>query len=347
MEPTQRGLHFVGSLPQFPDCEAAFAWQNGELAGRVRQLTGGETGARTQWFVPLVKEIKQLPQIRVVKDGDWTSYDDTDRLAARRGARLTADRIPLRIAEYAAKELAALRAAGTPATRELPLQVGVPGHLDMALFIFGPAGLPRHAGAFRAAVAGQLAALCGTAQERERLVFQLEVPAALIAVASVPAPLRPPVARAMARAVARQAAAAPAGTRFGVHLCLGDLGHRAARHLRSAAPLVALAAALVRHWPAGRPLEYLHLPLTGGERPPSTDPAFYAPLARLRLPDGTRLVAGIAHEEAAAQDQAAVRDLVERAVGRRVDIAAPCGLGRRTPPEAERAVEAMRRLTED
>ncbi|WP_432937928.1 hypothetical protein ACQPXM_26105 [Kribbella sp. CA-253562] len=46
----------------------------------------------------------------------------------------------------------------------------------------------------------------------------------------------------------------------------------------------------------------------------------------------------------AAADQLVVRDLVEQAVGRPVDIAAACGLGRRTPEQAVDAVARMRAL---
>jgi hypothetical protein len=218
----------------------------------------------------------------------------------------------------------------------------VPGYLDMALFIFGPAAALRHAGAFRAAVAGQLAAIHAFAGPAA--VFQLEVPAELVAVAAAPGPLRRPAARLLAHLITRQVALAPAGSRFGVHLCLGDLGHRAVRQLRSAAPLVALARALVRSWPAGRVLEYLHLPLSGGDQPPTADPAFYAPLRLLAVPAGVRIIGGLAHEDQDEATQRAVRDLVERRLGRRVDIATSCGLGRRTPAQADRAVARMRAL---
>jgi hypothetical protein len=229
---------------------------------------------------------------------------------------------------------------GSPATVERPLQVGVPGYLDMALFTFGPLGVVRFGRTFLRAVAGQLADIHRAAGDR--VVFQLEVPTALIAVVSAPPPLRPAMAALMARLVTRQIAKAPAGSRFGVHLCLGDLGHRALRQLKTADPLVHLANAIVRQWPLGRRLEYLHLPMSGGDQPPTTDPAFYAPLRR--LPGGVQLVAGIAHENQGEAEQVAVRTAVEKAVGRTVDIATSCGLGRRTPEQAEQAVAAMRAL---
>jgi hypothetical protein len=330
-------LHFVGTMPQFESAAAAVEWQLTELEGKVRRLSGGETGPRLRWFVPLVKEMKSEPWARTVRHGDWTAYDDVDRLAVRRGVRLTAADIPLRLAEWAREELAV---AG--ATPERPLQIGVPCYLDITLFTFGPVGVFRHSGAFLDAIAGQLEEIVGFAGDR--VVFQLETPAALVAVASAPTPLREPMADLMARLVVRQAGRAPAGSRFGVHLCLGDLGHRAKRQLRTADPLVRLANAVQRRWPAERTLEFLHLPLSGAERPPTTDPAFYRPLLDLHRRATTRIVAGIAHEEQSPNDQLTVRGLVEQALGVEVDIATSCGLGRRTPEQARQAVERMRAL---
>ncbi|QUQ66306.1 hypothetical protein [Kutzneria sp. CA-103260] len=332
----RRRLHFLGTMPQFPDARAAFSWQLGEeVRGQLRRLSGGETGPRLMWFVPLVKELKARPEIRAVRDGDWTSYEDTDLLTVRHGQRL---HIPLRLAQYAAEDRAALASVvdGDPG---LPLQVGIPGYLDMALFTFGPLGAIRHSRRFLLAVAEQIADIAAP-----DVVFQLEVPAALIAVASAPAFLRPAMANFMAYLVTRQVARAPEGSRFGVHLCLGDLGHRALRQLPDAGPLVLLANAIVRRWPDGRVLEYVHLPMSGGDEPPSTDGEFYAPLRRLReMP----LIAGIAHELQDSGDQLRVRELVEQAVGRSVDIATNCGLGRRSAEEAERAVQAMLKLVAD
>jgi hypothetical protein len=341
----RRALHFVGSLPQFDDVTAAIRWQHHELAGLVRRLSGGETGARLQWFVPLVKALKKLPQIRTERHGDWTGYDDTDRLAVRRGDRLAAADIPMRLDEYAQEELAALDALGRPASAELPLQIGIPGYLDMALFVFGPVGAFRHARAFRDATAEQIRQIHQRAGDT--VVFQMEVPAALIAVISAPPLLRPAVARLMARLVTSQAAKAPLGSRFGIHLCLGDLGHRALKLPSSSAPQVCLANALARRWPEGRRMEFVHMPLSGGDAPPVTSAAYYTPLRRLRIPAGVTVIAGIAHEEQPLDDQRTVRALVEAALGRCVDIATACGLGRRTPDQAARAVDSMRALLDD
>ncbi|MFJ5988464.1 hypothetical protein [Lentzea sp. NPDC092896] len=327
-----RKLHFVGTMPQFATAKAALSWELDEIAEHLDRVHGGETGPRSQWFVPVVKELKRLPQVVTVRSGDWTDYDDVDRLKVPLHARLRPEDVPLRFAEHALEELEVLGELGAA----LPLQVGVPGYLDLALFTFGPTGVIRHGRTFLRAVAEELSRIRAAS---DNVVFQLEVPAALIAVLSAPAPLRPLMADTMARFVTAQVRSAPEGSRFGVHLCLGDMGHKALKQLKDTGPLVLLANALVRRWPEGRTLEFVHLPMSGGDVPPTTKPEFYAPLRKL-VPC-VRVIAGIAHEEQSYEDQLVVRGLVEEALGRPVDIATSCGLGRRTPEAAERATKSM------
>ena len=54
------------------------------------------------------------------------------------------------------------------------------------------------------------------------------------------------------------AATASEGSRFGLHLCLGDMNHRALGRLPDASPLVLLATAVAARWPDGRHLHYVH-----------------------------------------------------------------------------------------
>jgi hypothetical protein len=160
-----RHLHFVGTMPQFADAKTALAWQLDESPGRLRRLSGGETGPRLLWIAALIDELAQLPQIRTVRSGEWTGYDDAVRLAVRRGARLTAADIPLHLAEHAREELNALQDIGSPATARLPLQIGVPRYLDLALFAFGPLGVFGHSRPFLRALAGQVSVVPGYAAD--------------------------------------------------------------------------------------------------------------------------------------------------------------------------------------
>ncbi|WP_300008813.1 hypothetical protein [Pseudonocardia sp.] len=186
----------------------------------------------------------------------------------------------------------ALRAE--PGRTDLAFQVGIPGDLDMAMFTLGPTGPLTHRRPFGDAAVAEITRIHAAAGDD--VLFQLEVPAEHVFVAMAPGPLRPAVARLTGGGVAALARRAPEGARFGLHLCLGDLGHKALTRTGDAPPMVSQANAIARRWPAGRPLEFVHAPLAAGDEPPSLDPAFYAPLSGLRLHVGTRFVAGILHE---------------------------------------------------
>jgi hypothetical protein len=179
------------------------------------------------------------------------------------------------------------------------------------------------------------------------VVFQIELPAELVAVSRAPRILRPAVARWMAGASVEPAKLAPNGTKFGVHLCFGDLNHKALMKVgKDCAPIVQLANAIAARWPSHTSLAYLHIPLAAGDNPPSLSGSYYDPLANLSVPTDTRLVAGFVHESLGQDKLRDVLGMVESAAGRRVDVAAPCGLGRRDPAMARDLMRASRQLTD-
>ena len=159
----------------------------------------------------------------------------------------------------------------------------------------------------------------------------------LVLLAKAPAASRPALARALARTVTGLAAGAGDGTRFAVHLCLGDMNNRPFGTMSDVTPLVLLANAIIAGWPEGRPLDVLHAPFAAADRPATTDPSFFQPLERLRLPERTTFAAGFAHEAQGLADQIRIRGLIEDRICREVAISAACGLGRRGE-EAGRAV---------
>ena len=146
------------------------------------------------------------------------------------------------------------------------------------------------------------------------MLVQLEMRAELAFVAMSPAPIRPGVAAWLARTVAALVRLTPEGTRFGLHLCMGDLRHTALFRLRDTGPVVTLLNALAAHWPSDHRLELVHAPLAAGVESPPLDPDF---------------VAGLLHEDRTADELRTAVAAVEDALGRPVDLAASCGLGRR------------------
>lgn len=332
-----RAAHLVGSIPVAESAEA-MQLALGLLGPGLRSLPDGEPGARRNWIIHIIDSFRKHPDLELRREGDWSSYQRVPVFGVRRGHRLTAESLDLgHVADYSESFKTFLelrRQSGTPG---LSFQAGLPCDFDLAMFTLGPLGALRWGSAFRQALlreVRQLHALGGA-----DMLFQLEAPVELVAVSKAPAVLQPLLASYLASRLAGFARGAPAGARFGVHLCLGDMNHEALGQLKDARPIVALVNALVRAWPEDRPLEYVHVPFAAGEGPAPTDARFYAPLARLTLPERTRLIAGLVHERWTAEQTRPVLQRVERALGRRVDVAAACGLGRRSRDEA---IQTMR-----
>lgn len=231
--------------------------------------------------------------------------------------------------------------------RDLPglaLQIGVPSPFTLAFTAMGmPSALP-HRSTFTEATVRAITAIRELAGDDA--VFQLEAPAELILTSKAdPRHRLADTALGLSGALAAVAAESPAGTRFGVHLCLGSRRNQAAAVLRSTRPLVDLANSVVAQWPSGRPLEFVHAPLAAGDTPLSAQPEYYAALADLRLGAGTAFHAGFVHETPTEDEQVRTLRIIEDALGRSADgVAFACGLGRLSRPVADAMVARADRL---
>ncbi|NMO16583.1 hypothetical protein HPC49_08905 [Pyxidicoccus fallax] len=332
-----RAAHLVGSIPAAETAEAMRLAL--ELLGkRLRFLPDGEAGTRRNWIAHIIDSFRKHPDLELRRNGDWSSYKEVPSFGVRRGHRLTEASLDLGyVAAYAESYEVFRRLRAQAGMPDLRFQAGLPGDLDLALFTLGPVGALRWGAAFRGALLRELRQL--HALGGADIVFQLEAPVELVTVSKAPGLLQSPLASYFASRLAGFAREAPEGARFGVHLCLGDLNHASLGRLGDARPIAELVNALTRAWPGNRPLEYVHVPFAAGESTAPTDARFYAPLARVVLPERTRFVAGLVHERWTEAETRPVLQHVERALGRRVDVAAACGLGRRSRDEA---VQVMR-----
>ena len=340
-----RSAHLVGSIPA-DDTHDAMGLAISQLGPRLRWLPDGETGNRRNWIIHIIDGMRGHPDLELKKDGDWSDYDKTPVLRVRRGHTLRGSSLDFgHVAGFEESWPVFAQMRSDTGSPTLAFQAGVPGDLDMALFTLGPLGAFRHRAAFREATVREIREIYRRAGND--VVFQIEVPAELVFVARMPGPLQRVMASFLARGVARLAREAPDGARFGVHLCLGDMNHRALGRMTDATPVVLLANAIVKAWPAGRPLEFVHAPFAAAQKVPRTDPAWYAPLAKLKLPRATRFIAGFAHEDQDLEEQRRLRALIERNVGREVDVSTSCGLGRRSRPAALAALQRTAALSAD
>lgn len=323
-----RAVHFVGSFPA-TNTDAAMRAMSDTAGPLLHTLPTGETRRYEYYVRPILEELVAAGVLEVARPGQWRSLRDVPRYRVPHGRTLTGELIDLGYSREAAEAIPVFTALRE--TRDLSgtaLQIGMPTDLSLAVVALRARGLWSRRKPFAQATGREIAAIREAAGDE--VVIQLEATAELVSMAMTQ-PLHRTVDHRMGlgRGIAALAAAAPEGTRFGVHLCLGSL-HNKGLPLRTARPLVDLANSLARQWPSGRTLEYVHAPFAAGDRPPATRERFYAPLADLSLPAGTRFYAGFVHETPTEAQQRKTLTSIEAALGRRVDgVACACGLGRR------------------
>jgi hypothetical protein len=342
---TTRDAHLVGSLTG-PTPAAAMATALEIVGPYLRSLPDGETGERRNWIISIVEGLRAHPDLELARAGDWSDYDKVPRLRVGRGHKLYGASLDFghmaAVADSFPEFEKACAAAEFP---DLAFQEGVPGDFDLAMFTLGPLGAVRHRRAFTEATLMEIGAV--KAITGPGTLFQIEVPVELVLLAKAPAPTRPLLAKMLARTVTGLAAGTAEGTRFAVHLCLGDMNNRAFGTMTDVGPLVLLSNAIVSTWPAGRPLELVHAPFAAADQPATTDRAFYGPLRELRLPNRVRFAAGFAHEAQTLADQRTIRSIIEDQLGRQVAIASACGLGRRTEAAGRAVLERTAELCAD
>lgn len=104
-----------------------------------------------------------------------------------------------------------------------------------------------------------------------------------------PWPRFPGIEQLYAAKFERLCAGIPGEVELGFHLCYGDLDAKHFVEPRDTRALADFATMLVRS--VGHPIAYVHVPVPVNR----SDDAYFAPLANLRLPEGTELFLGLVH----------------------------------------------------
>jgi len=352
--PTRSAL-LIGSLP-FADEEQCMRRALQSLGPVLISLPDGEIGERSpalprgnraDWVMFALQTLSADREgWRVVRqavrdsDGLPVDYDQVELLRPLRPPAQVAERVRFGYDLWMRKSYAVFRRLreeyGLP---RVPFQLGVPTGFAMGFAFASKLDWIRYTGAFNSVIARELNAALDEAGED--LVVQLEVPPEVYAAYLLPSALMGlallPVKNILSKI--------RPGARIGVHLCLGDFHNRALVHPGSLERMVGFANRLAAAWPAGQKLEYVHFPLAEAGKPPSLDPEFYRPLRKVRLPAGTRFVAGFVHERRSLEQNRQLLAVIEELRGGAVDVAASCGLGRRTPEAAQQVLELLARLS--
>lgn len=332
--------HLVGSIP-LPDSEHVFRLASERLGPWCSRLPDGETGIRQSWIRFLQDVLAAHPRIEVARDVAPFRFVQWD-------GRLVREIPRLRVVGHGALDpdgfvtgYADMAVASWRVFDSLQRAGVIAPHVKFQVCLPTPTAptynnmLPEHRAAVLEALtthmAGEVEKLLEVVPAGQ-LAVQWDVCQEVLAWEGYYEP-GPVEFRAETLAVLAAAAeAVPEPVELGYHLCYGS---PLDEHLVQPADmrvLVELARGIVQG--AGRPVQYLHMPVPR-ER---SDATYFAPLEALRLPGGTALYLGLVHHDDAAGNRARL-DLARRYA--RVDgIAAECGLGRGEPQRLVPMLEA-------
>lgn len=332
----ERTVKYIGSYPA-ETTEEAMRDQIEYGGHNVLEVSDGETGSRQNWIVDHINSYRDSEAFTVTKEGGWSSYEDCPEFDVAPGRTLKPADFQLRYHADAVAAWPTLARLREEYDRpDIKLQVGVPHYLDMSLFTFGlQRGLdPELLDTYAQATSEQIERIRNEDFGNE-VVFQIETPAsmsmALFPQDQLPNSLLP---EALGDSIADLANRSPEGSHFGVHLCLGDLGNESRGQLPDRTAAVALMNTIADHdvWRGKQHLDYIHEPVAAGKNPPILDQQTYQALRDLRLPQETRYIAGMVHEDQTFEEQSQVLAWIQGELpeGQALGLAAACGLGRRT-----------------
>ncbi|HEY3690539.1 MAG TPA: hypothetical protein VGL46_09565 [Pseudonocardiaceae bacterium] len=319
-------VHPVGTVPAGAggDPLSTMQWHLDHRHGATMVTLPFETDER--WIIGWLDAREQVRGLVKLRAGGSQSYGDLPYFTLAEGYQLTTADLALgrpQLTENAFQVYEDLVGEDIPSQ----LQVGIPNAIDLAYFVSGSAEtsaewMPE----MQAMVAGEVSEIAN--RWGDRVVFQLESPVILLAYATTPREDWALLTRELASQVAGILGAAP-NSDWVLHLCYGDLEHQSLIEPTDLAAAVQFLNTLAEVL-AGLdiPMPTVHLPVAYGDKPPSTDPQFYADLRDLRR--GIAVIAGVVAESHPDQTRTAIGLVVDALAGPVEGIGAACGHGRRT-----------------
>lgn len=353
---SQRAAFLVGSLP-FDDEKSCMQRALDQLGPYLFALPDGEIGEKSErfprgnriaWVIYAVECLTADQESwQIVKapvrgaDGMAVDYQSIQKLKPRRTPQAMADQVTFGYDRFCLHSYAIFtelrQAHGQP---HLKFQLGVPTGFALGFAFHSQIDWLRYTNAFNTVIAREVNH--ARQQIGEDLIIQIEVPPELYAAYMLPTPLMGLALRPIHDLLRKISP----GAQIGIHLCLGDFHNEALVHPKTLDKMVAFSNRLVDSWPQQHTLAYIHYPLAEGAVPPPTKASYYQPLRAIRLPAQCRFIAGFVHEKLSLAENQAILTAIENARSGPVDVAASCGLGRRSQAEAEQVLGLMRDLVE-
>jgi hypothetical protein len=354
---TDRTALLIGSLP-FASEDAAMSHALGVLGDQLFCLPDGEIGEKTAEFPNGKRAAWVMTAINICSadrenwevirpavndsNGFPADYSGVQRLRPRRSPAEVHHHLRFGYDDYFRQSYPIFqRLREQHGLNNLKFQVGIPTGLGISFSMLAPITALRYADGFNRRLAYEVNQILKAAGDD--VIIQIELPGELAMAYQLP----PFLVSLALRSVWGFLNKLDHPARIGVHLCLGDLNNKALFHASTLDKMVNFSNALVDGWPSRHHLEYIHYPLAEAVAPPSLQADYYQPLQKVRLPAGTRFIAGFVHESRTPAELHQLRTIIETVRGGEVGIACSCGLGRRPQPIAEKLIDLMRQTAAD
>jgi hypothetical protein len=337
-----RGLaHLIGSVP-LPTTEAVFRRLAGTLGPLLTRMPDGETGERRRWVYWQRVMLEHHPAMQVDTDAgllelrqwDGSLLRRTDLLRFRPGVDPESVDFPTGYAEAARDSWACFerlrREGAVPAG--MRFQVCLPTPMSSAFMYVSPRAHDDYLRVYERSLLRALADVLTATPHRE-LCIQWDICQEVLVFEGY-FPSRPPVYKdRVFSLLKRLGEAVPADVEMGYHLCYGSPADQHLVMPSDTTILAEIGAAIFSM--VGRPVDFLHLPVPR-ER---DDPAYFAPLGSLRLPERARLYLGLIHHADPDGDRRRI-DTARRIVGDGFGVATECGWGRGDPARLDGLLES-------
>jgi len=370
VSPPPRGAHLVGSVP-LDTADAVFRTVAVSLGDRLRRIPDGETGERALFAGWQVATFARHPDFEEVPGRRLMEVVRPRRL--RQGvdrASVHFDRLGFADAAVDSYQLfRRLRSEGLirPGIR---FQVSLPSPVNCLAMVVGKADIPDIESAYEQAMMAEVSSIAHAIPSDE-LAIQWDTPWEVrVWCGNLPSFLVQPwfkdARQGIIDRLLRLGACVPEGVQLGYHLCHGDYEHtgnlilglggrprsrlvrsaaskllrevsyRVAGPPKDAAGVTELANVLFER--TSRPIDFLHLPV-----PRAATDEYFAPMTRLKAPDGTELYLGLVHYTD-GRDGTQRRVVAAQRVIANFGVSTECGWGRRDPETIPGLIELHRQV---
>ena len=333
--------HLIGSVP-LATTDDVFRRLAASLGPVLSRMPDGETGERRRWIYWQRTMLERHPAMEVdpeaglleLRQWDGSLLRRTDLLRFRPGVDPDSVAFPTGYAEAARESWAVftrLRRDGVvPPGRRF--QVCLPTAMSSACMYVSPRAHDDYLRVYERSLLGALDEITAAIPHAE-LCIQWDICQEVLVFENY-FPSRPADYKARIFALLeRLGAAVPADVELGYHLCYGSPADQHLVMPVDAGVLAEITRAIVAA--ARRPLDFIHLPVPR-ER---DDPAYFAPLGSLRLPERARLYLGLIHHADPDGDRRRI-DTARRIVGDGFGVATECGWGRGDPARLDGLLES-------